>query len=101
MRLCPEGALAGRCEGRCRCPFRADNCLGQVSQGGAARNPGLYSVAPLGQSRSTTTPMTLPRSSTSAPPELPGWMGALIWKCRASSCAPARLAISSELGLAS
>jgi hypothetical protein len=38
--------------------------------------------------------MTLPRSSTSAPPELPGWMGALIWKCRASSCAPARLAIS-------
>ena len=25
---------------------------------------------------------------------MPGWMGALIWKCRASSCAPARLAIS-------
>jgi hypothetical protein len=26
----------------------------------------------------TTTPITLPRASTSAPPELPGWMGALI-----------------------
>jgi len=31
------------------------------------------------------TPTTLPRSSTSAPPELPGGTGRLIWKCHASA----------------
>ncbi len=35
-----------------------------------------------------TTPTTLPRSSTNAPPELPGCTGTLIWKYRASSPAP-------------
>src|SRR5262245_5746872 len=41
-----------------------------------------------------TTPTTLPRSSTNAPPELPGCTGTLIWKYRASSCAPERDATS-------
>src|SRR6266568_1760432 len=41
-----------------------------------------------------TTPTTLPRSSTNAPPELPGCTGTLIWKYRASSPAPESDAIS-------
>ncbi len=40
------------------------------------------------------TPTTLPRSSTNAPPELPGCTGTLIWKKRGSSLAPDNDAIS-------
>ena len=39
-------------------------------------------------------PTTLPRSSTSAPPELPGCTGTLIWYSSGSSCIPERLLIS-------
>ena len=39
-------------------------------------------------------PTTFPRASTSAPPELPGCTGRLIWKYRGSSAAPASDAIS-------
>ena len=45
-------------------------------------------------SLAATMPTTLPRASTSAPPELPGCTGRLIWKYRGSSAAPASDAIS-------
>ena len=64
--------------------------------------PGIWAVAPatfsgkaplVGRAAralnlADTTPTTLPRSSTNAPPELPGCTGTLIWKYRASSPAP-------------
>ena len=37
----------------------------------------------------TTTPMTLPDSSSKGPPLLPGWTGAVIWKRVESSRRPA------------
>ncbi len=49
-----RGTRMRRVSSRLRRPFRAGDLLGPGSQGSAARNPGLYSVAPLGQGSGPT-----------------------------------------------